>query len=187
MGGDEVLEHIEPFGEVGLDGQGDDAPGGIGHQPAHARQLTDLLDVTARAGRRHHEDRIEGVEAVHGHLGDVLGGLGPDLDCLLIALIVGDQAAAELLVDGGDLALRGSHDLRLVFRRLDVHRRDRDARLCRVMEADPLDFVDDPSGDLVAVESENVGAKRTKRLLVERLVLVEHGGKARIDGRKPKR
>ena len=65
MRGDEVLQHGEPLAEIGRDGSLDDLAGGLGHQPAHTRQLADLLGAAARPGIRHHED---GVKTGHGHL-----------------------------------------------------------------------------------------------------------------------
>ena len=57
--GDEVLQHVEAFAEVGGDGGFDDLAGGLGHQTAHTGKLADLLFGTARAGVGHDVNRIE--------------------------------------------------------------------------------------------------------------------------------
>ena len=67
---DEVLEHREAFTEVRLDRALDDFADAAGelllrlrHQAAHARQLTDLVARTTRAGVEHHEHRVEAAAA----------------------------------------------------------------------------------------------------------------------------
>ena len=55
----EVLEHGEPFLEVGKDRRLDDLARRLRHQAAHAGQLLHLLLAAAGAGVRHHEDRVQ--------------------------------------------------------------------------------------------------------------------------------
>ena len=55
----EVLKHRETFLEVGDDRALDDLAGRLGHQAAHAGKLTHLRGRTARAGMRHHVDRVD--------------------------------------------------------------------------------------------------------------------------------
>src|SRR5437016_2092704 len=174
VGRDEVLEHGEPFGEVRLDRKVDDPAGRVGHQAAHPGQLPDLLDVPASAGVGHHEDRVKRVEALHRGCRDFLRRLGPEVDGLGVALVDSDQAALELQVDVAELLFRARQDGGLARRRLDVHGGDRDAGLGGVGEADPLDVVGDPRGQLVAVEAETLRHDRPQRLLVEDMVLVGH-------------
>jgi hypothetical protein len=66
-----------------------------------------------------------------GHLG---GGLGPDLDFLLDALAIGDDASAELLLDLLGLVLVAVEDRLLRLRRLHVGDRHGQARLGGVHE-----------------------------------------------------
>ena len=47
--GDEVLQHVEAFAEVGRDRGFDNLARGLGHQAAHTGKLADLLFGTARA------------------------------------------------------------------------------------------------------------------------------------------
>ena len=55
----EVLEHREAFLEVRDDRRLDDLARGLGHQAAHAGELLHLRGRTARAGMRHHVDRVD--------------------------------------------------------------------------------------------------------------------------------
>src|ERR1700686_2628208 len=174
VGRDEVLEHGQPFGEVRLDRQVDDPAGWVGHQASHSGELPDLLDVPSGAGVGHHEDRGKRIEALHRGGRHFLRRLGPGVNRLGVALVVGDQAALELQVDVAELLLGARQDGGLARRRLDVHRGDGDAGLGRVSEADPLDIVGDPRGELVAVEAEALRDDRPQRLLVEDTVLEGH-------------
>src|SRR5437588_7191995 len=169
--GDEVLQHGQALGEVGLDRQVDDPAGGVGHQATHARQLAHLLDVAAGARAHHHPDRAELIEALFGGLGDLVGGLGPDVDDLPVALVLGHHAAAVHPLDLFDLLLGPGQDVGLVGRRRQVERGDRDAGPRRVAEPDLLDLVADGGRDVVAVEPEEPGDRRHQRLAVEVVVL----------------
>ena len=55
----EVLEHGEAFLEVRDDRRLDDLARRLGHQAAHAGELLHLRRRTARAGVRHHVDRVD--------------------------------------------------------------------------------------------------------------------------------
>ena len=81
------------------------------------------------------------------------------LDDLLVALVLGDEAALELAVDVGDLVvgrLRGSAGLS--FGIVDVEQADRHPAAGRELEADALDAVDEVGG-LVRAE-QPVAARR---------------------------
>ena len=130
VGRDEVLEHGETFAEVGLDGRFDDFAGGLGHEAAHAGELTNLLFGTTGAGVGHDVDRVHGsflVGALHvaEHLVRHLFRDGrPHLDDLVVALAVGDGAVEVLLLDGDNLLL-GFVDDGVLGRRDDHVRRGR--------------------------------------------------------------
>ena len=142
VGRDEVLEHRQALHEVGLDRALDDLALRIGHQAAHAGELADLLERSARPGVGHHVDRIEAVERALHRVAHLVGGLRPDVDDRLAALLLGDQAALVLLLDLLDLRLVLVDDLLLVGRDDDVVLRDRDPGLRRVAEAERLDLVE---------------------------------------------
>ena len=56
---DEVLQHVQAFAEVRGDRRLDDRAVRLRHETAHAGKLPDLRSRTARAGVRHHVDRVE--------------------------------------------------------------------------------------------------------------------------------
>src|SRR5439155_21564652 len=87
---DEVLEDREALAEVRTDRQVDDAPLRVRDEATHATDLAHLLRVTTRAGRGHHVDGAALVERVHHRVDDVLRGVGPDLDGVLVALLLAD-------------------------------------------------------------------------------------------------
>ena len=123
----EILQHAEALAEVGLDGRLDDLARRLGHQTAHARQLPNLLDAAAGAGVGHEEDRVDvaGEAAVvlqlaHHFGGDLLAGVGPGVQHLVVALALGDDAALVELGDPHHALLGVGDDLRLVGRRDEV-------------------------------------------------------------------
>ena len=106
VGRDEVLQHREAFAEVGRDRRLHDLARGLGHQAAHAGELTHLLARASGAGVGHQVDRVELAELaldllhlLEHLLGDALGDAVPDVDDLVVALTLGDDAAGALLLD----------------------------------------------------------------------------------------
>src|SRR6266481_752184 len=107
----EVLEHREPFLEVADDRALNDLARRLGHQAAHAGELAHLLRRAARAGMRHHVDRVDlrGAAAavdlfhrrdlLHHFVGDQVGRLRPGVDHLVVLLALGDQAVVVLLLE----------------------------------------------------------------------------------------
>ena len=141
--GDEVLHDLEAFTEVRRDRRLDDLARRLGHQAAHARQLTNLLLRTARARVGHDVDRVEVaarlVELLHlpeHRVRDLLGDFRPDGDDLVVALAVGDRAFVVLPFDLDHFGA-GVLDQCRLFRRDDqVVDADRQARPRRVGEAE---------------------------------------------------
>jgi hypothetical protein len=145
VGGDEVLENRHAFAEVAPHRHVDDTARRVGHQASHTAELADLALVTSRAGVGHHPHGAVRIEAVHHLGGQVVGGLLPDVDDLLVALVIGDEAALELAVDLVDGGVRRDQASGLVLGDHDVADRDGHATAGRVGEADALDAVDDRS------------------------------------------
>ena len=108
VGRDEVLEHRQALHEVGLDRALDDLALRIRHEAAHAGELADLLERSARAGVGHHEDGVEQVEVALHRLADLVGRGRPLLGHRHLALLVGDQARVVLVLDLADLAPRSA-------------------------------------------------------------------------------
>ena len=110
VGGVEVLQDREALLEIGDDRALDDLARGLRHQAAHAGELAHLRRRAARAGMRHHVDRVDvGIRALggllgrgdflHHLLGDFFGRLRPGVDHLVVLLAVGDQAVIVLLLE----------------------------------------------------------------------------------------
>ena len=53
-----VLKYVKPLTEVRADWNLDRLTGCVRHQAAHPGQLTNLVHATARAGVRHHVNRV---------------------------------------------------------------------------------------------------------------------------------
>ena len=121
VGGVEVLENGEAFLEVGRDRGLDDRAVRTRHQAAHAGELLHLLRRTASTRVAHHVDRVDrllaaglgidlnGGNALHHLLGDLVAALGPGIDHLVVLLALSDQAVVVLLLELLDL-LAGSLD-----------------------------------------------------------------------------
>ena len=150
MSRDEVLQYVETFTKVGGDRVLDDRAVGLGHQAAHAGQLTNLRRRTPGAGIRHDEDRVErfllhlvalGIDdsfladLVHHRACDPVVGARPDIDDLVVTLAGGHQARGPLLLDILDQGLGGPDQLGLLLGHDHVVDADRDARLGRVVIA----------------------------------------------------
>ena len=103
VGGHEILQYVQSFTEVGLDGQLDGSSCGIRHQSAHAGQLFDLLVGTAGAGVRHHIDIIIFIQSGQKHLCQLLIRLVPGLNDRTVSLFLRDQTTSEI---HGDLVNR---------------------------------------------------------------------------------
>ena len=116
VGGNEVLQNGQALAEVRLNRTVDDFALRVGHQAAHTGELANLLDVASGTGEGHHVDGVELVEVLRHGLANFLVGIVPDVDDLLVALLVGHEAHLVVLVDGGD-ALIGLGENRRLGRR----------------------------------------------------------------------
>ena len=122
VGRDEVLEHRQPFTEVGRDRGLDDFARRLGHQSAHAGELANLLFRSASAGVGHDVNRIDVaflVALLHlaeHFVGNFFRDRRPDFDDLVVALAVGDGAVQILLLHADHLLLGVFHQGLLVVR-----------------------------------------------------------------------
>ena len=101
VGRDEVLKHGEAFFKVGDNGVLDDFVAGstsflrFCHQSAHTGELTNLFFTTTGTGIVHHVDGVEalvvGFELFHEGFGEAVVGSGPDVDDVVVSLVVGDK------------------------------------------------------------------------------------------------
>ncbi len=105
VGANEVLLHRQALLEVGEDRVLEDfaTPAAfadvllrLGHQATHAAELANLLLRASSAGVGHRKDGVEALlvllQGVEEHLGDLVVRLRPDVDDLVVALVVGDEA-----------------------------------------------------------------------------------------------
>ena len=157
VGGGEVLEHREAFAEARGDRGFDDFAGRLGHQAAHAGELTHLVGVASGARVGHHEDRVEaevglllaglGVgQDIRGNFlvhfrGHVLRGLRPDVDDLVVFFRTGDDTVAVLAFDVVHFGGGGVDDPLLGVGDQHVLHADTDAGTGRVFVPDGLDAV----------------------------------------------
>ncbi len=146
MSGDEVFQDIQAFTEIGLDRQLDRMAGGIRHQSTHAGKLLDLLIGTTGSGIRHHKDVIVFIQAGQKVMCQlVVRGL-PGLDHLFIALLLCDQAPAEVLGDMVHRVLGVGDQLFLGGRHRHIRDRYGHGRSGGELIADGLDVVQGDSG-----------------------------------------
>ena len=136
---DEVLENREAFFERSLDRNLENPARRVGHQSAHAAELLDLRDRTARTRGRHHEDRVERVLRRLHRGRDFVGGLRPDVDRLVVLLVLRDEALLVETMQLVDFILRLADDVVLTLRHDDVADRNRRTRQRGVVEAELLD------------------------------------------------
>src|SRR5579863_7343477 len=164
---DEVLEDGKAFFERRLDRDLEDSPRRVGHESAHTAELLHLGDRATSTGRRHHEDRIERIlRRLHG-AGDGVAGLRPDLDRLVVAFVVADEALIEQTVQFVDFALRFVEDVVLRLRHDDVaDRHGRTRERCKV-EAELLDRIEEARGLSVTVTAIAVGNRLFEGALVD--------------------
>jgi hypothetical protein len=185
---DEVLEHGQSLAEVGSNRSGDDLAARVGDETAHSGDLAQLHDVSACTRVSHHPDRVELVEALLHGPADSVGSLGPDLDELLAALLLGDDAPAVLRLDLVGLFLVLGQDLRLVLRRRDVLEADRDSCLRRPPEARVLEGVEHLRELLLVVDARAaVHEGRQLTLLDEAVLEREVVREALVEDHAPRR
>src|SRR6266498_3102412 len=125
----------EGLTEVRRDRALDDFSRGFGHQTAHARELPHLLTVAARSRVDHQENRIQFFatlvmfEGAEHHAGNLVSGMRPNVDDLVVTLAIGDDTLAILLFNLPDL-LVSIFELRLfLFRNDHIRNSNRDSRL----------------------------------------------------------
>ena len=139
---DEVLGDRQSLAVARDDRARDDLTLRVVHQASHTGDVAHLQPVTTSTGRHHAVDGVVLREVGAHGLGDLFGGLGPDLDELLATLGVGGETLLELRPAPWRPASRSPHDLALVRRGQDVGERDGDTGTGRPVEAGVLDAVE---------------------------------------------
>ena len=163
----EVFENRQALFERRLDRNLQDAARRVRHQPPHPAQLFDLRDRAARARSRHHEDGIERILRSLHRGRNLFRSLRPDLDRLVVLLVVGDEALLEILLKLVDFVLRLFEDGVLRLRNDDVAHRNRRPRLRRIAETEHLDRVQELGRLGVTVAAIAIGDEFLEHPLVD--------------------
>ena len=137
----EVVQYGQAFAEVRFDRQVDDTTRRVSHQATHAGNLTNLVAAASSTGVSHHEDRVERVHVIHHDIRNVVSGLCPDFDALVIAFVFGNQAALIHGIGVLDLLVGFIEDIPFFCRDLNIRNSDGHTGLAGVMVADGLDLV----------------------------------------------
>ncbi len=194
VGGREVLENIEALAEVRADGRLDDLAAGLGHQAPHARELLHLGDVASGARVAHEVDGVEelgalalldvrlgpvGVpavtlERVDEDLGELLVAVTPDVEQLVVALALGDDAVLVVLLDAVDALLGGVEQVLLLRRDAEVGDAERETRDGGPLEADRLHVVEQVDRRGLAAEGEDIVDHAGAALLAQGAVVEGH-------------
>ena len=156
VSGNEVFQYVQSLTEIGLDRKLDGMSRRIRHQSAHSGQLLDLLIGASGSGVRHHEDVVVFIKTCQQVVGQlVVGGL-PGIDHFFIALLLGDQTAAEVSGNLIHRRFRVRQKLLLRFRNGHVGNRNRHRRPSGIFIADGLDIVQGNGGLDRAVGIDNL-------------------------------
>ena len=185
VGGDHVFGDRQTLTEIGADRKVDDFALGVGHQAAHAHQLTHLGHVPPGAGVGHHPDRVERVVVVEVLLDlfhQTLVGLGPGVDHLGVAFHLGDLTEAVALLGVGDLLLGLLQQAGLLTGDAQVVHGDRHGGLGGVVEAQVLQFVRHRGGGGGAVVLVGPRHQIPQLFLVDRAVAERRGRLAQGSG-----
>ena len=147
----EILEDVKTLTEVRLDRYLHGTSVGREHKSTHTCKLTHLGHVTSRTGVGHHLDRIVSVEATLKGCDDILGGLLPDLDDVVVTLFLGELTSHEGTVNVCNLLLCLCDEGVLFIRNSNVGDGDGDSCLGGILVAHALDIVENLSGNREAV------------------------------------
>ena len=182
--GDEVFQNIQAFTVVGADRHFQRLAGRVGQQAAHTGQLLDLVHRTTGTGIGHHIDGVALVvllQVVAQSIGDFLGGGLPDLNGLAVALLIGDQAAVEVLHDLLDLLIGSSQNSGLLLGHDSIGDSDRDGGQGGVLVALCLDLVQHHGAGLGAVLGQ-AAADDVGQALLRQLVALAAGSDLQCAG-----
>ena len=190
VGRDEVLEHRQTLLEVCQNWVLDNLVTAfnarllrLGHQTTHTGELTNLVLRTTGTRVEHHEYRVEallvGSNLLHQLVGEFGIDVGPDIDDLVVTLVVGDSTHVIVHLDLLGTGITLSDDFGLAVRNQHVIQVERQTALeCHVV-THVLDIVKELSRTGHTAVADNTGDDIAQRLLGNQLVnvtnLVGHG------------
>ena len=137
----EVVQYGQAFTEICFNRQINNPAGRIGHQPAHASNLANLLLIAARTGISHHKNRVERIHVIHHGFRNVFRSFFPERDRLTITFILRNQAAHKHLRNLEHLCIRCTENGFLFGRNLNIGNSDGHACLTGVMVTRSFDTV----------------------------------------------
>jgi len=179
--GNEVLEDRQTFLEVGDNRVLDDLASRtdqrflrLGHQTTHPTELTNLLFRTTSPGVGHHVDGVESVavvlQCIEEDLGDLVVDVGPDIDDLVVALVLRNEAHGVVATCFFYFFLCAVDQTNLLVRDHDVGDREcQTSRRC-ILEPEVLDRIEEGCRFREAGGFEYTTDNATKVFLREHLV-----------------
>ena len=121
VGGDEVFKGGQPFAEVRLDGQADNTTGRVCHQTTHSRKLRDRTKAAFGSAGVCHGGQVAGwIHCLADCIGNILGGILPDINDFLVALLLSKQPAPPVAVEDFHFCLGICQDGGFLFRNGDI-------------------------------------------------------------------
>ncbi len=184
MGGDEVLEYRHTLLEVGDDRVFDDVRTGssrflrLGHKSTHTAELLDLGGGASGPGIQHHIDRVESLLVGRNLVGHDLGELvvhgRPEVDDLVVSLVVGDETVVIVVTDTGNLLVGILHEGGLLRRDEHVAEVEGDAGAECLVVSEVLDVIEELCGTGYAGVLDDIGDDLSEGLLAENLIDIRH-------------
>ena len=168
MGRNEILDYIQPFLKVGKNRVFDNRPyraGNIflrlGHQPPHTTQLPDLLTRAPGTGVHHHIDGVEALlvffQLFHQGSRKLRVDARPDVDNLVVALVVGNQTHVVVLPYGIYFLFGLGYQLFFFLGHFHIIQPHRQATFVSSLETEVFDVVKEQSGARHARNLQHLG------------------------------
>ena len=180
VGRDEVLEHGEPFLEVGENWVLNDLPTfattllWLSHQTTDTGELTDLFLRTTSPRVHHHEDGVEALvvftQVLHQDAGELAIDVRPGVDDLVIAFVVRNEPAAIVHHDLLDSFVPIGDELSLLFGDDDVTKVEGQTALEGHVVPEVLDIIEELRRDSHTADLDHAADDVTQTLLTEDFV-----------------
>src|SRR5690606_11389597 len=116
-------------------------------ETAHTTKLTDLLPRTTGTGVHHHVDRVEALlilfELLHEGIGQQRVRTSPDIDYLVVALVVCDQTHHVVVPNCINFFLSSGNKFTFLSRDLHIIETHRETTLVRHLESKVFDIIEE--------------------------------------------
>ena len=188
VGRDEVLQYRQTFLEVRENRVFDDfAPACPGllrlcHKATHTAKLTNLFLGTTSPGIQHHENRIEalavGRKLVHHRIGQLIVSMCPDIDNLVVTLVVGDETHVVVVHHFFHVRIGFGNQFFLHLRNNHIAQVERKTALVSCPVTHALDIIQELHRLGIAALLQNIGNDITQRFLgqqgIDETVFLRH-------------